>query len=76
MDMRFGTRNVRNMYRAGLLRAVVEEISKYELDLVGVQEVRWDGGGTEYFSMERGTRIMNWVQDFSYIRESYQEIRG
>jgi hypothetical protein len=25
------------MYRAGLLRAVVEEISKYKLDLVAVQ---------------------------------------
>jgi hypothetical protein len=35
------------MYRAGTLRAVAEEISKYKLDLVGVQEVRWDGGGTE-----------------------------
>jgi hypothetical protein len=30
-----------------MYRAVVEEISKYKLDLVGVQEVRWDGGGTE-----------------------------
>jgi hypothetical protein len=29
------------------LRVVGEEISKYKLDLVGVQEVRWDGGGTE-----------------------------
>jgi hypothetical protein len=35
------------MYRAGSLRAVAEEISKYKLDLVGVQEVVWDGGGTE-----------------------------
>jgi hypothetical protein len=26
---------------------VAEEISKHELDLVGVQEVRWDRGGTE-----------------------------
>jgi hypothetical protein len=26
---------------------VAEEISKYKLDLVGVQEVRWDRGGTE-----------------------------
>jgi hypothetical protein len=25
----------------------VEEISKYKLDLVGIKEVRWDGGGTE-----------------------------
>jgi exonuclease III len=63
MDMRFGTWNVRNMYRACLLRALVEEISKYKLDLLGVQEVRWDGGGTkpagEYiFSVERGMRII------------------
>jgi exonuclease III len=47
MDMRFGTWNVRSMYRTGSLRAVAEEISKYKLDLVGVQEVRWGGGGTE-----------------------------
>jgi hypothetical protein len=26
---------------------VVKEISKYKLDLLGVQEVRWDRGGTE-----------------------------
>jgi exonuclease III len=47
MDMRFGTWNVRSMYRAGSLRAVAEEISKCKLDLVGVQEVRWDEDGTE-----------------------------
>jgi exonuclease III len=47
MDMRFGTWNVRSMYRAGALRTVAEGISKYKLDLVGVQEVRWDRGGTE-----------------------------
>jgi exonuclease III len=47
MDMRFGTWNVRSMYRAGSLRAVGEGISKYKLDLVRLQEVRWDGGGTE-----------------------------
>jgi hypothetical protein len=52
------------MYRAGSLRTVAEEVSKYKLDLVGVQEVRWDRGGTELadqytFSMGRGIRIMN-----------------
>jgi hypothetical protein len=26
---------------------VSKELSKYKLDLVGVQEVRWEGGGTE-----------------------------
>jgi hypothetical protein len=64
MDMRFGTWNVRSLYRAGSLMTVAKEISKYKLNLVGVQEVRWGGGGTEpageyHFSMERGIRIMN-----------------
>jgi hypothetical protein len=47
MDMKFGTRNASSMYRAGSLRRVEEEVSKYKLDLVGVQEVRCDRGGTE-----------------------------
>jgi hypothetical protein len=28
------------------LVTVSKELSKYRLDLVGVQEVRWEGGGT------------------------------
>jgi hypothetical protein len=37
MDMRFGTWNVRSMYRAGSFRAEEEIISKkYKLELVGV----------------------------------------
>jgi hypothetical protein len=40
MDMRFGTWNVRSMYKVDSLRAIAEEISKYNLDLVGVHEVR------------------------------------
>jgi hypothetical protein len=35
------------MYRAGSLRAVAEEISNYKSNLVGIQEVKLDGGGTE-----------------------------
>jgi hypothetical protein len=45
--LRFGTWNLRSIYRVGLLRAAVEEMSKYKLDLVGVQEVRWDEGATK-----------------------------
>jgi hypothetical protein len=37
MDMRFGVWNVRSLYRAGSLRALAEKISKYKLDLAGVQ---------------------------------------
>jgi exonuclease III len=47
MDIRIGTWNVRSMYRTGSLRAVAKEVSKHKLDLVGLQEVRRHGGGTE-----------------------------
>jgi hypothetical protein len=45
--MRLGTWNVRNLYLADSLVTVSKELSKYRLDLVGMQEVRWEGGGTE-----------------------------
>jgi exonuclease III len=45
--MRFGTWNVMSLYRAGSLKTVATELGKYKLDLVGVQEVRWEKGGTE-----------------------------
>jgi len=38
-----GTWNVRSLYRSGSL---TRELSRYRLDLVGVQEVRWDKWGT------------------------------
>ena len=41
-----GTWNVRSLYRAGSLTAAAGELERYILDLVGVQEVRWDNGGT------------------------------
>jgi hypothetical protein len=47
MGMKSGTWKVRSLYRAGSLMVVAEEISKYKLDLVGIQEVRWGRGGTE-----------------------------
>jgi exonuclease III len=46
-DMRFETWNVRNFYRAGSLKKVASELAKYNLDLVDVQEVRRDDGGSE-----------------------------
>jgi hypothetical protein len=39
---RFGTRNVRSLYRAGSFTTA----ARYKLELVGVQEVRWDKEGT------------------------------
>jgi hypothetical protein len=34
-------------YKADSLMTVSREQSKYKLDLVGVQKVRWESGGTE-----------------------------
>jgi hypothetical protein len=75
MDMRFGTWNVRSMYRAGSLRVVGEEISKYKLDLERIQEVRWDVGGTERageytFIYGKGNENHELGTVFSYIKES------
>jgi exonuclease III len=47
MDFRFGTWNVTSLYKSGSLKMVARELGKYKLDLVGVQEVRWDKGSTE-----------------------------
>jgi len=44
--MKPGTWNVRSLYRAGSLKAAARELRRYKLDVVGVQEVRWDKGGT------------------------------
>jgi hypothetical protein len=38
MDMRFGTGNVRSLYRSGSLKTVARELGKYKLDLGGVSE--------------------------------------
>jgi hypothetical protein len=44
---KYGFWNVRSLYRVGSLMTVLREWSKYKLDSVGVQEVRWEGSGTE-----------------------------
>ena len=44
--MRLGTWNVRSFYGTGSLIAAAREFVRYKLDLLGVQEVRWDRGGT------------------------------
>jgi len=41
-----GTWDARSLYRSGSLTTVARELSICKLDLVSVQEVRWDKGGT------------------------------
>jgi len=44
--MKIGTWNVRSFYGARSLKAAERELARFILDVVGVQEVRWDKGGT------------------------------
>jgi hypothetical protein len=82
MDMRFDTWNDRSVYRAGSLRTVAEELSKYKLDLVEVQEVRWNGSGTEpageytFFYGKGNQNHELGTVFFVRKRESYQQLRG
>jgi hypothetical protein len=61
---------------------VSKEQARYKLDLVGVQEVRWESGGTkpagEYtFFYRKGNenRELGTVF-FLCIRDSFQQLRG
>jgi exonuclease III len=47
MVVRFGLWNVRSPYRASLLKTIARELAKYNLDVVAVQEVRWNKGGSQ-----------------------------
>jgi exonuclease III len=63
-DMKFGTWNIRSVCRVGAIKSIVEELEKYKLDLVRVQEVRWEGEGYQTadnytFFMEKGMLITN-----------------
>jgi hypothetical protein len=46
------------------LKTVARELGKYKLDLVGVQEVRWEKRGLKgqrilHFSVEKGMKIVS-----------------
>jgi exonuclease III len=79
MDKRFGTWNVKSFYRASSLMPVSRELWRYRLDLVGVQEVRWEGSGTvqagEYiFFYGKGNENHELGIGILYKRESYQQL--
>ena len=45
-DKRFGIWNVISLYRSGSPTAIDRELARCTLELLWVQEVRWDKGGT------------------------------
>jgi hypothetical protein len=46
VDILLGTWSVRSLYKAGSLMAAARKLARYRLELVGVQDVRWDKEGT------------------------------
>jgi hypothetical protein len=57
------------------------ELEKYKLDLVGVQEIRWEGEGYQTadnctFFYGKGNVNQSQGQDFSYIIELFQRLKG
>jgi hypothetical protein len=78
--MRFCTWNLWSLQRTGALKTVARELGKCKLDLVGVQRVRWEKGGTERaedytFFYGEGNGDHQLVTVYSYVRESYQRLR-
>lgn len=68
--------HVVSLCRSGSLKKVARELARYKLDLVDVQEVRCDEGGTvraenytRIFSMAKETKITKWEQVFLYTTE-------
>ena len=59
---------------------MAKELVRYRLDLEGVQEVRWEKGGTaqaeEYaFKYRRKWKSINQGQNILYTTEYYQQLR-
>ena len=57
-----------SLYRAGSLKTAAKELGRYKLDVVGVQEVRWDTVREGDYDFFYGI-IINWEQVFLYTIE-------
>jgi hypothetical protein len=61
--MKVGTWDAMSLSESGFITAAAKELTRYKLDLVGIQEVKWDQRGTAtveiiIFVMEK-KRVIN-----------------
>jgi exonuclease III len=43
MEMRFGARNVRTLFKTGSLKSLTQQLQKYQIKITAVQETKWMG---------------------------------
>jgi len=60
----FGTWNVRSLYKSGSLAVAARESARCKLDLVGVQEIRWEKGRME--------RAGDYIFIYGKVKENYK----
>jgi len=78
--MRFGTWNVKRLYRAGSLTAAVRKVARYKLNWwvcrgLGGTEGDCKSRGLYFFSMEKESKIINREQEIVYTTELCQRLR-
>ena len=75
------TWNIKSRHRSGSVTTVARELARNKLDLVGVQEIRWDKGGTagagdyniKMDLQEMGWGGMDWI-DLAQDRDRWRAL--
>ncbi|KAL4148242.1 hypothetical protein QTP88_002523 [Uroleucon formosanum] len=45
-DIRIGTWNIRTLFKAGAMEILIDEVKRYKLLIVALQEIKWPGSGS------------------------------
>ena len=82
MVLRFGTWNIRTLLQAGTMNSIVDEIIRYRMDMVALQEIRWKGKGdikkkefTMYFSGDENKQGQHGV-GFIVLKKMKKSVLG
>lgn len=45
-DIRIGTWNIRTLFKIGAMKLIIDEVKRYKLPIVELQEIKWLGSGS------------------------------